>query len=320
MALDDLIAVISSLQERMEEYGAELRENETRTRMALVDPLLTVLGWNTADPSLVKAEYSVADGRADYALLGSDGKPVACIEAKKLGAPLQQHRMQMLNYCNAGGIKCAGITDGSQWELYDVFSPRPLEERRRLDITIADRTPADCALALLIFWNPNLATGQPIAANFPIVEVDPQPTLPPLRPLPPPLELSQEIPELPWVALSDYSPPSNTPPPSHIRLPNGDVHGIEKWYDILLRVAQWLWTSRKLTENEVPVSSSAKRYVVNTSPRHPDETPFRSPVTIPSSSLSMEAHRSAASSRSEAAKLLKNFGADPATVWVRKSS
>ena len=146
MPLDDLIDVVSSLQERMEKYGAELKENETRTRMALVDPMLTVLGWNTSDPSLVKAEYSVADGRADYALLGPDGKPVACIEAKRLGAPLQQHRMQMLNYCNAGGIKCAGITDGNQWELYDVFSPRPLEERRRLDITIADRTP--CGLRL----------------------------------------------------------------------------------------------------------------------------------------------------------------------------
>ena len=219
MPLDDLIDVISSLQERMEKYGAELKENETRTRMALVDPMLTVLGWNTADPSLVKAEYSVADGRADYALLGRDGKPVACIEAKRLGAPLQQHRMQMLNYCNAGGIKCAGITDGNQWELYDVFSPKLLEERRRLDITIADHTPADCALALLIFWKPNLATGQPIVANTPIVEVEPQPTPPPLPPLPLPPEPSQEIPELPWLALSNYDPPSNTPPPSHIRCP-----------------------------------------------------------------------------------------------------
>ena len=82
MPLDDLIDVIASLQERMQQYSDELRENEIRTRMALVDPMLTALGWDTADPSLVKAEFSVGGGRADYALLGSDGKPVACIEAK----------------------------------------------------------------------------------------------------------------------------------------------------------------------------------------------------------------------------------------------
>ncbi len=315
MALDDLVDVISSLQERMEKYGAELRENETRTRMAIVDPMLSALGWNTADPALVRAEYRVADGKADYALLGPDPKPVACIEAKRLGESLEKHRSQMLNYCNVGGIQFAGLTDGNHWELYEVFSPKPLglDERRRLDLTISDLSPAECALKLLLLWRPNLSSGQPMVANPPIVGIQSDPPLPPP---PPPID---EIPKPPWVPLSKYDPPSKTPPPSHIRLPNGDVHDIEKWYDILLRVAQWLWSSRKLTENTVPVSSSAKRYVLNTGPRHPDGTPFRSPVAVPSSPLSMEAHRSAASSRSEASKLLKHFGADPSSVWVRQS-
>lgn len=313
MPLDDLIDVISSLQERMEKYGAELKENETRTRMALVDPMLTVLGWNTADPSLVKAEYSVADGRADYALLGPDGKPVACIEAKRLGAPLQQHRMQMLNYCNAGGIKCAGITDGNQWELYDVFSPKPLDERRRLDITIADRSPAECALELLLLWQPNLDSGNPTAANRPILSIEPhpEPELPP--------KLVETKPEPPWVSLSDYDPPSNTAPPSQIRLPSGEVQGVEKWYDILLRVAQWLWSSGRLTQDQVPVSSSVKRYVLSTTPVHPSGNEFLMPVAIPNTPLLFEAHRSAAQSRSAAVKLLKDFGADSSAVWVRPS-
>ena len=314
MPLDDLIDVIASLQERLEQYSDELRENEIRTRMALVDPMLTALGWDTADPSLVKAEFSVGGGRADYALLGSDGKPVACIEAKKLGEPLEKHQMQMLTYCNAGGIQCAGLTDGNYWELYDVFSPKPLEDRRRLDIAMADLSPSECALALLLFWRPNLASGQPKPANAPIMKLEPDP--PPVIPPKPPVETE---PELPWVSLSEYNPPPKTPPPSHIGLPNGDVHGVNKWRDVLVRVVDWLWSSGRLTRNHLPVSSSAKRYVLSTAPVHPGGNPFRSPMTIPSASISIEAHRSAASLRSAAVKLLKDLKVDASEVWVKVS-
>ncbi len=73
-----------------------MQDNETRTRMALIDPLLIALGWDTSDPALVIPEYA-SNGRADYALLGSDGNPAAFIEAKRLGEGLKTHRMQMLN-------------------------------------------------------------------------------------------------------------------------------------------------------------------------------------------------------------------------------
>ena len=70
MLLDDLVGVIEVLKERIATHGATLRQNETRTRAALVDPLLQVLGWNTADPALVTPEYRVDVGWADYALIG----------------------------------------------------------------------------------------------------------------------------------------------------------------------------------------------------------------------------------------------------------
>ena len=38
--LDDLVDVIETLQRRINDHGPSLRENETRTRMALIDPLL----------------------------------------------------------------------------------------------------------------------------------------------------------------------------------------------------------------------------------------------------------------------------------------
>ena len=91
------------------------------------------------------------------------------------------------------------------------FSPKPLEDRRRLDIAMADFSPSECALALLLFWRPNLASGQPKPANAPIMDVEPDP--PPVLPPRP----DETEPKLPWVSLSEYNPPSKTPPPSHIR-------------------------------------------------------------------------------------------------------
>ena len=88
------------MQSRLKLHRAGLQGNETRTRMVLVDPLLAVLGWDTADPGVVIAEFAASGGgRADYALLGPDGKPAACIEAKKLDEPLQQQpHAKCLNY------------------------------------------------------------------------------------------------------------------------------------------------------------------------------------------------------------------------------
>ena len=100
--LDDFVDLIETLKTRIRDHGRTLRENETRTRMVLVDPLLCALGWDTRNPDFVAAEYSASTGRADYALLGH-GTPVATVEAKKLGEPLHQHLNQMLTYANADG-------------------------------------------------------------------------------------------------------------------------------------------------------------------------------------------------------------------------
>ena len=81
MPLDDVVTVIETIQQRIRDHGNTLRQNETRTRMALIDPLLTALGWDVADPGLVTGEYDLSGQRADYALLNSSGNPSAFVEA-----------------------------------------------------------------------------------------------------------------------------------------------------------------------------------------------------------------------------------------------
>ena len=91
MLLDELITVIETLKQRITDHGAILQDNETRSRMALIDPLLQVLGWDTTDPFLVIPEYDAGGGQVDYALLDKKGGPTAVIEAKRLGEPLQKN-------------------------------------------------------------------------------------------------------------------------------------------------------------------------------------------------------------------------------------
>ena len=151
--IDALVRAIESLQERIRNDGDTIGSNEIRTRTALVDPLLTALGWDTTDPAMVIPEYAAGGGTADYALLKTtpdDGSPViAFVEAKRLHEPLEPHRPQMLNYANMSGVKYAGLTNGDRWELYEVFKEAPLHERRLVDVSLRREPAFDCAVQLL---------------------------------------------------------------------------------------------------------------------------------------------------------------------------
>ena len=169
MLLEPLASTIETIKSRIERHGPSLRQNETRTRAALIDPLLTALGWDTADPALVTPEYRVDVGWADYALAGVGNQPVAVIEAKRLGSIVENHLEQAVGYCIQQGIAYAGVTDGNRWQLYRTFEPVPLAEKLVLDVSIATTAPHESALKLLLLWRPNLASGRPVAANEPIL-------------------------------------------------------------------------------------------------------------------------------------------------------
>ncbi len=255
MLLDELVECIKLLRERMRSHRDALRENETRTRMALIDPLLRALGWDVFDPAVVTPEYKVGGGWADYALLRADGRPAAVVEAKKLGEGLSSHRMQMLNYANASGIKYAGLTDGDHWDLYSVFEPVPLDDKRKLEVSIASTPAHTCALKLLLLWRPNLASGEPVPAAAPILG-DP-------RPVPTPVEAkpSQRRTRSPaprpvssgWVALSEFEPPPDTPCPAAVRFWDGSEQALKYWYEILTGVAKRLHSEGRLTVEDVPI-------------------------------------------------------------------
>ena len=331
MLLDDLVGVIETLKERIATHGASLRENETRTRMALIDPLLQTLGWDVSDPEMVTPEYSVGNSRADYALLMATGNPSALVEAKKLDESLASHRMQMLNYANISGIPHAGLTDGNHWEMYTVFDQAPIEQRRILDVSIASTPAHEAALKLLLLWRPNLASGRPVHANAPALANQGQSTIthPAMQPTPVPSGLTPvvEVAEpvssvqgsLIWKPLSTVTYQVGDSKPIGIRFPDSQQIQIKRgWTDAWFQVCEWLASTGKLTEHDCPirVSSRASRYLVNSVSTHSNNKPFGQPKTT-TTGLFVERQFEPKKTLEYALFLLDKFGLSPETVELR---
>lgn len=340
MLLDDLVGVIEVLKERIATHGATLRENETRTRTALINPLLIALGWDVSDPALVTPEYRVGvsgnSPRADYALLDQHRNLVAAIEAKRLGESLENHEQQIFNYAWNLQIKYAGLTDGDRWYFVDL-SQIASSNKTVLELSIASTQVHEAALKLLLLWRPNLASGRPVAASAPVLtaKVDDSLSVPvPMedRSLPnsvdqisghlisePPVVSLPSITRGGWKPLSEIFPKiSGDSPPSAIRLPDGNESSLRKaWSALVESTAVWLWSNELLTSSNVPVQSSSKRYIVNTTPSHPAGNEFNSPKKIVETPLWTEGNIGARAAVSNAKKLLGLCGVNPGTVLLR---
>ena len=311
--LDELVKVIETLQARISGHGATLRENETRTRMALIDPLLTVLGWDTADPSLVTPEYDISGKRADYALLAVQGAPIVFLEAKRLDEPLSNHRSQVVAYASELGIKYPALTNGNEWEVYDNSKLVPIEQRRILNVSISQGAPHQTALQLLLLWRPNLATGEPVAALAPIAGLV-QPPGP--EKLPPPPPHAQNGNWTPILHLPDDVSWRNRP--SAIRFPNGEERQIEptKWKFVLVAVAEWLIQNGGITKDMCPIQLDSERHLVHTQPSHPNGKPFFFPAKL-SNGLSIISRPTAKKAAESCTFLMKLCHQDPSQAYVR---
>ena len=282
MPLDDLVAVIETLQDRILVHKATLREKETRTRVALIDPLLRALGWEISDPALVTPEYSVGGGRAaDYALLGANRKPCALVEAKRLGESFYRHRRQMFDYANMSGVPYAGLTDGDRWELYKVSAQ---ERIPLLQVSIANTLAHQCAQKLLL-WPPAPVVTPPSNEG--------------------------------WIVLSFYKPGRR--PPIAIRFPGGVIRQIPSWPHLAMRTAAWLSSTGRLTRDNVPVASSSTRYIVNFDPVHQRGQQFTEPIPVIGTSFYYEGGISVPPRVvNDAKKLLEHCHVSLAEVYVHE--
>ncbi|MCY3557938.1 MAG: type I restriction enzyme HsdR N-terminal domain-containing protein [Chloroflexi bacterium] len=114
-----LSEALQEIRSKINKFGDDL-DNEEITKDVLIRPMIQALGYDSSDPTQVKAEYSVAlpkggRGRADYVIF-HNGKPAIVMECKALGVPLDQKiQQQMLRYARALGAFAGIVTDGDMY-------------------------------------------------------------------------------------------------------------------------------------------------------------------------------------------------------------
>ena len=164
MTQKDVQNAIEQIEEVIEEAGEFISNcHEYQTRYALIDPILSSLGWNISDVNQVEVEYRTDWGPVDYALLESpDGKPAIAVEAKALWKNLEATAIQRQILSYAEGIKKGYLvlTDGATWRIYDLGKRGKFQNKMVEEVCIGESSATSIARKLnqtlrrTLHWKP----------------------------------------------------------------------------------------------------------------------------------------------------------------------
>ena len=108
--------------------------------------------------------------------------------------------------------------------------------------------------------------------------------------------------------------------PGHVQDPHGKEVSVEHWVDLLFQTAEWLIREGSLTKDVCPVTVGrmAKRYLIHTTPEHPDGRKSKGFKTL-SNGLYVECQWDSRNIARRCGELVEKFGQDPAQfhVWLR---
>lgn len=133
--VDQLFAVAEKLRAYLATGDVNLSEDGTRAHF--INHLLESLGYTGLED--VEHGVPVESGDfADYVL--RVGERVACVEAKKLSAPLaSKEAAQVVKYASVLGLRWGILTNGRYVKVYDVRVPNvPPYERLVFEVDLAD--------------------------------------------------------------------------------------------------------------------------------------------------------------------------------------
>src|SRR5215471_5301547 len=141
---EHLAAALADLATRSVQIRGFCR-NEESTKLHLVLPFISALGFDSANPSEVSPEHD-ADfdikhpNRVDFAIL-REGKPIIAIECKKVGTNLADVRGQLRSYYSALPTTALAIlANGIQFEFFVDSSDANLMDEEpflTLDLEVA---------------------------------------------------------------------------------------------------------------------------------------------------------------------------------------
>lgn len=319
MALDDLKETIETLRERIQAHRPYLEGNETRTRQVLIDPVLHTLGWDVGDPNSVELEYRIGRDWADYVLMGS-GRPIAVIEAKALGKPLDdKETMQALNYANTAGIPYMTLTNGDHWRMLEVFKQAPIKDRILMNFQLTQDESYACALQSLGLWRPNFASGKPQEVATPVMvekltRVESASTISEPSSEQEAVESSNNG---DWMPLTSLEVRAGAKPPKYIKFSDLQPISLNYWNDLLVNVAEYLFEIGKLSAEMLPIrTNNSSLGLSHNEPVDLEGKRIRFKRKISNGLwLSTDRHRSEFMHKN-ACLLLKRCDIDPSTVLV----
>ena len=157
MLLTPLTDTLALVSDRIKNFEREFTNNETQTRLSLVDPVLTALDWNPQDPSTVRVEFPIRqrnrNSKADYVLLDLQQKPIAFVEAKSLGTDLGLAQDQLFEYTVGKSIPYAIATNGADWAVFKKENKDTgVSIEVLLTVSIPGQSPTLAAIKLLSLW------------------------------------------------------------------------------------------------------------------------------------------------------------------------
>ena len=132
----------------LSEHDEYLGTNETATRTVVIDPVLTALGWDVRKPDRVRLEHRANGNKLDYALLSTDERILAVVEAKPAASGLDKDRKQASGYATEVGARYAVLTNGGRWEAWEMISQRPRKETVLVEVNLTTGDVAEIASKL----------------------------------------------------------------------------------------------------------------------------------------------------------------------------
>lgn len=143
----DFKTSISRIADRIESVrDRELTEEATKTSFIL--PMLSALGYDIFDPTVVIPEFTADIGRkkgekVDYAIM-KDDKPIILIEAKAHNEKLDRHTTQLERYFTVTDSKFGILTNGVEYRFYsDLERPNVMDQAPFLVINILNLKDRD---------------------------------------------------------------------------------------------------------------------------------------------------------------------------------
>ena len=131
------------------EHHKYLNGNETRTRVLVIDDVLTSLGWDIKDPDRVWLEHRVNGNKMDYVLRSPSDKSLAVVEAKpSASGHKDKDRRQASGYATEVGARYAVLTNGGRWEAWEMVPQKPRKDCVFVEVHLGTGEIADIAAML----------------------------------------------------------------------------------------------------------------------------------------------------------------------------